>query len=285
MADREGTGRVLGIDVGFSPSRRTTCFCLLSWDTTTARFECRRATSDTGQRRSALRAILQDDTRVDGVAIDGPLGPALVGLKHYRSAEACLSQGCMQKRGKPGQTSSPVGQLLHRHATDLAVMTLELAEVCPSLHPDPIHAKCVVEAFPNAFLAALLDDGAFGPLTRNASDIFWQANVKSGSLDRLCDRLLPGRTLIPSLDSVVDHDDRAGVVCAMTALAVLMGDYVAVGDPVGGDIILPPLALWGRGDGDAPWLHTVLISAVERIRATHAQPGFVGARIIIAGRG
>ena len=55
-----------------------------------------------------------------GVALDGPLTRGLRLVRHYRAAEAILSRGPLQKRGKPGPTSAPMGQKLHEHATKLA---------------------------------------------------------------------------------------------------------------------------------------------------------------------
>jgi len=203
------------------------------------------------------------------VAVDGPLGPGLCVLSQYRAAEALLSQGAMQKRGKPGQTSSPTGQLLHQHATSLAALALELGEVADSSHSEPIHSKCVVEAFPNAFLAALMDEEEFSTLSRNASDVYWSRLCNSGALTELIDEMLPGRTVAPTVHEVSDHEERAGTICALTALSVVRGSYVAVGDPVCGDIILPPLDFWGKAATGERWLQVMLDGAAARIAKVH----------------
>lgn len=275
------TGQVLGIDVGFSTRSRTTCFCLLRWDADTARFEFRRTTSDAQERRVALAGLLQANRKVEAVAVDGPLGPGLAGLTEYRSAEAFLSQGRMQKRGKPGQTSSPIGQSLHLHATDLATLVLDLADVSDASHAEAIHGKRIVEAFPNTFLAAMIDDSAFTALARNASDVFWQRLIGTGGLKGLSDKLLPNRAVSPRFDLIAHHDERAGVVCALTALAVMHGCYVAVGDPLCGDIILPPLTAWGADEVGERWLRSVLDSAEGRIRRSRKpKRGFAVARVL-----
>ena len=187
----------------------------------------------------------------------------------------------MQKRGKPGQTSSPTGQALHKHATELAVLALELAHVSDAGHSEPIHPKRVVEAFPNAFLAAMLDDSAFTALARNASDVFWKHLIATGALQGLCDTLLPHRTTSPGLEHVTNHEERAGVVCALTALVVLGGSYVAVGDRFCGDIILPPQTAWGVNAVGQPWLCAVLDAAGSRIRCSRRpKPGFDVARVL-----
>jgi hypothetical protein len=97
------------------------------------------------------------------VAIDGPLTRGLRRVTNYRVADALLSGGAFQKRGKPGQTSSPVGQKLHDHATRLAELVLECAarevfSIAPAAHIEPIHETALVESFPNLFLGALIDD-------------------------------------------------------------------------------------------------------------------------------
>lgn len=196
-------------------------------------------------------------------------------MSHYRAADALLSRGVLQKRGKPGQTSSPVGQQLHRHATELAMLALDSVAVAYSNHWDPIHAKCVVEAFPNMYLAALVHECDFPPLARDASDRYWEILVeRSDRLVALISHLLPGRQLITELNKVRNHEHRAGVVCALTALSVVMADYVSVGDTEDGHIILPPQTMWGSGTQECgTWLEPVLRSnlhAVRRARQAHA---------------
>ena len=50
---------------------------------------------------------------------------------------------------------------------------------------------------------------------------------------------MPGRIIVIDLTSVINHDDRAELICAFTALCVAAGDFVAVGD-ADGWIVLPP---------------------------------------------
>ena len=127
----------------------------------------------------------------------------------------------------------------------------------------------IVEAFPNLFLAALLDEDTIPELNRNASDRFWEVALSEREpLPRLITALLPGRTYSGDLKAVTNHDHRAGLVCALTALTVLHGTHVAVGDAVDGDIILPPLTHWGTGSGSIPWLQRELLSALESLSST-----------------
>jgi len=159
-------------------------------------------------------------------------------------------------------------------------MALEICDIAEAAHVEPIHERRLVEAFPNAYLAALMDEGDFTSLSRNASDVFWRRLCDSGALVSLWNQLLPGRALSPAFDRLTDHEERAGTVCALTALGVVRGSYVAVGDTLCGDIILPPLAAWGTGSGREPWLKAVLEGAALRLRRPHERRrGFREARM------
>jgi predicted nuclease with RNAse H fold len=280
MSEGLATGRVLGIDVGFAATRGTTCFCALEWTNSVAQFRFALATRDVAARRLALCELGLME-QVQAVAVDGPLTRGLQYVTHYRAAEAILSQGVLQKRGKPGQTSSPVGQQLHTHATQLAILSLDSMAIASSSHWEPIHPKCVVEAFPNMYLAALIPEGDMPVLARDASDRYWEILVdESDRLKALIGHLLPGRQIATDLKSVRNHEHRAGVVCALTALSVAVGDYVSVGDAEDGDIFLPPQAAWGLGAQDAgTWLEPVLRSNLQRVTARRAHPNHRYARI------
>ena len=204
-------------------------------------------------------------------------------MPHYRSSDALLTRGVFSKRGKPGATSAPSGQQLHLHATLLAELVLQLQDeghftLASSTHPNPVHPTRVLEVFPNAFLSVLLPDVAFDVLRpkRNASDLFWEAAVPEARrptyvgpyLIRLFESLAPDRTLETPLESVTDHDHRAALLCALAVLCADQNRYVLSGDPVDGDIILPPHEFWGAGPtGIAePWAETALRKSVKAVR-------------------
>ena len=121
------TGAVLGIDVGFSERRDTTCLCLFEWSEALVKLRFKKVGTCADARSAALISLIQNPIHLAAVAIDGPLTRGLRIVPHYRSAEALLSRGVFQKRGKPGQTSSPTGQTLHWHATQLANIVLSEA--------------------------------------------------------------------------------------------------------------------------------------------------------------
>lgn len=81
----------------------------------------------------------------------------------------------------------------------------------------------------------------------------WGHRSTAGILHKLADHCLPGRLLVQQPSTVTNHDDRAALVCALTALCVAAGDFLAVGD-VDGWIILPPRAFvqdWAIGELEA----------------------------------
>src|SRR3989441_6507508 len=155
-------GSVLGIDVGYSARRKTTGFCALSWDARTVRWRCENAGVDERNRHDTLRRVLPEAQRqLLAVAIDGPLRPGLHTTPRYRCAESLLSRGAFSKRGKPGPTNGGSGRDLHAHATRLAHFVLQECGVEAAAHVPAIHARAIVEAFPNLFLGVLCDEADY----------------------------------------------------------------------------------------------------------------------------
>ena len=265
-ADPSGT--VLGVDVGYSKTQPTTGLCVLAWDATAISLSFARCRCAPAERDGAIDRIV-GGRELCAAAIDGPLTHGLRRVQHYRAAEALLSQGVLQKRGKPGQTSSPTGRELHHHATDVALSLIAKGIVGPSRHFELIHERSLVEAFPNMFLAALVDEERLPELRRDASDRYWEVVVHhTPRLEEIIAHLLPDRALTSNLRSCIDHEHRAALICALSALAVATGEYVAVGDPFDGDIVLPPQERWGASSpgGDA-WMTRTLRSNLDRVRA------------------
>jgi len=143
--------------------------------------------------------------------------------------------------GKPGQASAPVGKLLNEHANACVRHVFGSCYVENARHEIAIDQKAVVEAFPSSFLGLMICDPARVAARRgDRSDVFFQHLLLNGRLQALLQHLLPNRHLDPDMRKITNHDDRAAFVCALTALCVVAGQCVAVGDDDGW-IILPPM--------------------------------------------
>lgn len=174
------------------------------------------------------------------VALDGPLRAGFQVIGRYRTAERMLTRRLRPRIGKPGQSSAPVGIKLNAAANDSASVALQRCRVGPARHATRIDERAVVEAFPSSFLGVMIKDPAAVAAKRdNRSDRYFEHLTATGVLQDLLSYLLPARTLSQSLTDVRNHDDRAALICALTALTVAAGDFTAVGD-IDGWIVLPP---------------------------------------------
>ena len=100
----------LGIDVGYSKTRRSTGLCLLSIENEVLNWECLNTGTPQNVSLQDLRTLIPKGTYLLGIGIDGPLTVNLRVVSHYRTADALLSRGAFRFRGKPGQTSLPLPQ-------------------------------------------------------------------------------------------------------------------------------------------------------------------------------
>ena len=99
-------------------------------------------------------------------------------------------------------------------------------------------------------------DEAFPQGTKRRSDRYFERLTTDPRGDRLAGlvtRPLPGRPLRTPLQSFRNHDDRAAIVCAITALCVAARRYTAVGDD-NGYIILPPPVAAGECGLQPQWM-------------------------------
>ena len=275
-------GSVLGIDVGYSTRRKTTGFCGLAWDARAVRWTCHNAGRDEPDRRDVLRRVLPDrEVELSAVAIDGPLLPRLDPTPRYRCAESLLSRGAFARRGKPGPTNGGSGRDLHAHATRLANFVLRECRVRPAAHVPAIHARAIVEAFPNLFLGVLCDEADYPAephRQRKWTDTLynWPPGdpVIPRKLRSLLESLLPRRAIGGEFD-IKDHEKIASFVCALTALSVAANRFVAVGCVRDGCIALSLRDLWGRGTpSSVPWAERELRANLPRVAADfpHCEP-------------
>lgn len=213
----------VGVDVGFSRHRASTGLCAVNAAGRLVALEHLRA-AELPKRLENLLSKFE----VRAAAIDGPLIPGSKPgiwrkLKVYRDCEKILSTGLCQRSIKPGQTNSGTGQKLHAVAT----RTARLFGGIP-----------VYEAFPNAFLGALLEGRDLKAPRGGKSDAYWERCLRRGILQHLV-RSTFWPTLAAELTRISNHDERASLVCAITARLGPRGS--AVGGPDGhGAIMLPP---------------------------------------------
>ncbi len=261
------SGAVVGVDVGWSEKKKTTGVCLLRWDARSVTLECKRTGTDPVQRRKDLRDLVKDG-KVLAFAVDGPIRKGLDEIGVYRDAEQMLTRKFQERIGKPGQSSSGNGRKLNRAASEVAKSVVEMDCLAEARHTAAIHQYAIAEAFPTSFLGVMLDDGQI-PIAGARSDVYFEHLLgpdllrpqipAQNRLLGLVQDLLPARTVANHLAEVTHHEDRAAVICALTALCVVARRYVAVGDQRNGYIILPPRVQAGS-PGLQPWAWGLLLA-------------------------
>lgn len=257
-------GSVGGIDVGWSEKRASSAVARISWNATSIDVNVKRFRAIESERSATILEVLSGGALC--VAIDGPLLTGFADGSTYRFAERVLTLGFQPYIGKPGQTSSYNGRLLNWHATRCAMLLANARLVERAEHEEKIHSLAIVEAFPTSFLGVLLrDPNGLKNKRKASSDIFYGVLAETGTLEELVCSLLPARQLKFSFDEFRNHDDRAAIVCAITALCVAAGEYTAVGDDDGW-IILPPFRCI------QPWAHERFKQNAGKLKAEGIVP-------------
>ncbi len=235
---------MLGVDVGFSPKRRSSAVCRLEFTGATVAWTIERFRAIEPERTVTLRRLA--DQPLLAAAFDGPLRRGFEIVGHYREAERVLTRGVGRRIGKPGSSGAPVGRLLNDATNICARIVRATGHVAPARHAEAIDAAAIVEAFPTAWLGLLIETPeALPPIRRgNRTDIYYAHLAAAGRLDAALAHLLPGRRLAAPFAAVTDHDERAALACAFAALGLAAGAYAAVGDDADGWIILPARAMW-----------------------------------------
>jgi hypothetical protein len=198
---------IAGIDSGLTLRDRTSGACR----TGTSGFVLDHTYVDKLSRAQLLLPVVH----IDCLGVDAPILPK--NTLHYNPmpVESLFMRGPFQTRCKPGASHvAGTGRALRRSGCDLGVM----------LDGDEIDkAKPDRGAKTDTFFS-LCTHGVFQALQRHLgwedSD-FW--------------------TEFPI---TIHHDERAALVCAVTAVCAYKGRYVAVGDVSGGYFFLPPWPLW-----------------------------------------
>ena len=233
------SGSVLGVDVGLSPTRRSSAVCRLDWTEDCVTWTICRFRAVAAEQEEVLTAVV-GDVLLQAAAFDGPLRRGLDVIGRYRTAERMLTRRLGSKIGKPGQASAPVGKALNAAANACARIVRERCRLAPAPRTVGIDDRAIIEAFPTAFMGMMLaEPSGIAARRGDRSDLFYQHLAASGGLSDLIRHLLPGRSPGLDLGGVTNHDDRAALVCAVTALCVAASNFTAVGD-ADGWIILPP---------------------------------------------
>jgi hypothetical protein len=235
-------GAVIGVDIGFSIKRRSSAICLLAWDRHNISWQIDRFRALSVERDAAIRRATgaTGDRAILAVAVDGPVRAGLDLIKCYRTAERMLTNALCVKIGKPGQSNSPVGLKLNEATNACLNAIVPVTNIGMATHQVKIHERCVVEAFPSSFLGLMLAvPTSVKAVRHNRSDKFFEALTDDNTLDCLLRHFLPRRKMETAFSDVRNHDDRAALICAISALAVASNDFCAVGDRDGW-IILPP---------------------------------------------
>lgn len=236
---------LLGIDVGFSKTAKSTGIAIYEHGRLTT-LTC--VGSSTQDRTNALPTNLV----FDAIAIDGPIVP---GIDTFvaRECEKVLSRGEFSRRCKPGLSHFGFGLQLREAATRVAD---EMGERTKGA------SGSIVEAFPNAFLGMLLDDGdyaAMGAIERGKkSDVYYARVAATGRFEAILkhigwadDALLAILHDNAGATTRAAHDKRAALVCLLTAACAFSDHAEYIGDSSGGYICLPPKALWANWTRDA----------------------------------
>jgi hypothetical protein len=232
-------GSVIGVDVGCSPARRSSAICRLDWSDSTISCELLRFRAVESERESAIVKVAAGRSIV-AAAFDGPIRRGFDIVGRYRTAERMLTRRLRPLIGKPGQSSAPVGRLLNHHANECVRHLVAHSHVHDARHGVAIDQRALVEAFPSSFLGMMIQEPSRLAARRgDRSDTFFQHLTTTGVVQSLLEHCLPGRQLACDLHSIINHDERAAFICALTALCVATGDFIAVGDNDGW-IILPP---------------------------------------------
>ncbi len=244
----KASGFVVGLDVGYSPTARTSAICGLGWSKREVSWVFRRFPYRERDCVEAIQSVV-GNKRVDAVALDGPLRRGFDPIEIYRAAERSLTVRSIRERiGKPGQASSGNGKRLNLATNFYASLLRRSATISHALHAVAIDSLAIVEAFPTTFLGLLLNEPArfTRPSKLARSDAHYVQAQGDGALDALLKSLSLSRPAAYEWRGVTNHDERAALACALTALCVVAGQYTAVGDD-NGWIVLPP------SSNIAPW--------------------------------
>jgi len=241
---------LLGVDVGFSKSRKTTGLAWFANSTI--------ETTLTGSSWSERSRSLPRDVRFSVVALDAPIVPE----HNYDAARGCefvFYGGAFSRRCRPGLSHHGRGVLLKDAGRQAAIDFASVLAPGRTLHFGPcvVPTKPIIEAFPNTFMGVLLPAASFAgwskALGKSKSDWLYEQVAEAGLFRKLLSKLeLASPPIQRVFEQARHHDERAALICLLTAMFARFGDAVIVGDTNGGWFWLPPMTMW------APWASAAL---------------------------
>jgi predicted nuclease with RNAse H fold len=261
-AGEEETGmiRVAGLDIGLALQRRTSGVAtIIGRHISLGRVR--------GGAQACAPIISTAPFRV--IAIDGPILPAESDLRTLRAVERLFASGYFQRRCKPGFSHVAGTGLQLRACAGSAADRLGVAAILNEMSPPfpRVRPGNIVEAFPNAFLGVCLEERCYSemPVLRRGRKFDWL-------YDQWVRRDLVARLPLPAglgelselFARTANHEERAAVICALTALLTTCGTFTAVGDHTGGWFFLPPWEVW------EPWARDAVEAGCERLNALGA---------------
>ena len=242
LVDPERPLTLAGLDVGFSPRKRTAGLARLAGGKCS--FSC--CFGREAEAELARYGIY------DLIAIDGPILPAgCENLTMVRPVERLFSSGLFQKRCKPGMSHVRGTGISLREAAGFAASfanRLTSDSRVTAFFPK-VRDGAVVEAFPNAFLGVCLEDEVFRnmPILSRGQKFDWlyyhwrqKRRVKKLSGLNLREKFY----LEETFNRAAHQEHRAALVCVITALLISRNRFTAVGEEGGGWFFLPPWECW-----------------------------------------
>jgi hypothetical protein len=256
----------MGLDVGFSKTRRTTGIACLEGD----KLSLARA----GTSWESRKAKLPDGFQPTVIAIDGPLLPLGADLNVHRHVESLFVRAPFHNRCRPGLSHHGLGLELRQASSEAGIQFGRLLAATIGANGNSVCREGpIVEAFPNAFLGVLMPEIELlaPPKFKRGHRFDWLYDqmVATGRLESL---LSEGLGLPDEvwhrLRLEKNHELRAALICLLTAALANKGTAAIIGETEGGWFWLPPLALWES------WAKEGLESAEKRMaeRKFHSGP-------------
>jgi len=231
--------KLMGVDVGFSKTRRSTGIACLDENGL-------RGLEHTKTDWKFREAAIPSGFRPSLIALDGPLVP--LGMRvASRRCESAFSRAPFHNRCKPGLSHSVIGQDLLRATRKACDEFGALLKGTASPQFAISRNGPVVEAFPNAFLAVLMSDEEFiaqPPHDRGRRFDWLYKQMKDRLRDKLAKELDLTDEIWQHVNITSNHDEKAALICLLTAALAAKGRATAIGDPKGGWFWLPHRSLW-----------------------------------------